>query len=107
MKYRYLSIFLILLILSIGAVSAQDDAAADDNIAIVQDEEVLSASEFVIDDTNYDNYFDESGLILENSGISDGDTLKLGNISDKDFKINKQLTVTSNSSSDVLTNVSF
>ena len=107
MKYRYLSIFLILLILSIGAVSAQDDAAADDNVAVVQDEEVLSASEFVIDDSNYDTYFDNSGLILENSNISDGDTIKLGNVSDKDFVIDKQLTITSNSSSDVLTNVSF
>ena len=56
MKYRYLSILLLFLILSIGAVSAQDDAAAEDNIAIVQDGEVLSALEFVIDDSNYDNY---------------------------------------------------
>ena len=107
MKYRYLSIFLILLILSIGAVCAQDDTASEDNIAIAQDIDVLSSNEFVIDDSNYDNYFDNNGIILENSNISDGDTVKLGNVSNKDFIIDKLLTVTSNSSSDVLTNVSF
>ena len=107
MKCRYLSIFLILLILSIGAVSAQEDAASDDSIAIAQDSEILSVSEFVIDDGNYDSYFDNRGTILENSNISDGDTIKLGNVSNKDFVIDKLLTVTSNSSGDVLTNVSF
>ncbi|WP_407379604.1 hypothetical protein [Methanobrevibacter sp.] len=108
MKYRYLSIFLLILVLSLGAVSAQDITASDDGIALVQDNEILSASEYVIDDSNYDTYFDnETGAILENSNISDGDTIKLGNVSDKEFVIDKLLTITSNSSSDVLTNVSF
>ncbi|MBR0271519.1 MAG: hypothetical protein IJQ68_05970 [Methanobrevibacter sp.] len=108
MKYRYLSVFLLILLLSLGAVSAQDITASDDSIALVQDNEILSASEYIIDDSNYDSYFDnETGAILENSNISDGDTIKLGNVSDKEFVIDKLLTITSNSSSDVLTNVSF
>jgi hypothetical protein len=107
MKYRYLSIFLIVLILSIGAVSAQEDAASDDSIGTAQDGGVLSSFEVVIDDSNYNDYFDDSGMILETSNISDGDTIKLGNVSNKDFRIDKFLIITSNSSSDVLTNVSF
>ncbi len=107
MKYRYLSLFLILLILSIGAVCAQEDAVSEDDVAIAQDNTVLSVSEYVIDDNNYNDYFDNDGLILENSNISDGDTIKLGNVSNKDFIIEKSLTITSNSSSDILTNVSF
>ena len=107
MKYRYLSLFLILLILSIGAVCAQEDAVSEDDVAIAQDNTVLSVSEYVIDDNNYNDYFDNGGLILENSNISDGDTIKLGNVSNKDFIIEKSLTITSNSSSDILTNVSF
>ena len=107
MKYRYLSIFLIVLILSIGAVSAQEDAASDDSIGTAQDGGVLSSLEIVIDDNNYNDYFDDSGMILETSNISDGDTIKLGNVSNKDFYIiDKFLVITSNSSSDVLTNVS-
>ena len=107
MKYRYLSLFLILLILSIGVVCAQEDAVSEDDVAIAQDNTVLSVSEYVIDDNNYNDYFDNYGLILENSNISDGDTIKLGNVSNKDFIIEKSLTITSNSSSDILTNVSF
>ena len=107
MKYRYLSIFILLLVLSVGAVSAQEDTALDDTIAIEQEDAILSASEFVIDDSNYDTYFnDTTGMILESSNISDGDTIKLGNVSDKDFVIDKILTITSDSG-DVLTNVSF
>ena len=108
MKYRYLSILLILLILSVGAVSAQEDCASDDIIAIEQDDVILSASEFVIDDANYDDFFNsENGAILDNSNISDGDIIKLGNISNKDFTIDKNLEITSNSLNDVLNNVSF
>ena len=106
MKYRYLSIFLILLILSVGAVSAQEDAASDDGVSIAQDNGVLSSAEIVIDDSNYNDYFDNaSGMILETSNISGGDTIKLGNISNKDFVFDRLLIITSNSSSDVLTNV--
>ena len=94
------------MILSVGAVSAQEDAASDDGVSIAQDSGVLSSAEIIIDDSNYNDYFDNaSGMILETSNISDGDTIKLGNISNKDFLFDRFLIITSNSSSDVLTNV--
>jgi hypothetical protein len=58
----------------------------------------------VIDDSNYSNYFDDNGNIKSDSGINDGDTLKIGDIHGtpdhlKMFIINKHLTITSNSPS--------
>ncbi len=108
MKYRYLSIFLVLLIISIGAVSAQENTTSDDVIGIMQDDTILSSSEYAIDDSNYDTYFNSTtGKLLENSNISDGDTLKLGNVSDKLFTIDKNLMITSNSTDSVAINTTF
>lgn len=43
---------------------------------------------------NYENYFDiRTGNILENSNINKGDTLKIGNISNRAFVIDRQLTL--------------
>ena len=107
MKNGYLFI-LILLILSIGAVSAQEVNVFDDNLNSTQNCDLLSSSEYFIDDGNYDNYFDkESGKILDNSSISDGDTIKFGYLNDKDLILDKSLTITSNSSSSRLNNISF
>ena len=103
MKYRYLSIFL-----SIGAVSAQENTTSDDVIGMVQDDTILSSSEYAIDDSNYDTYFNSTtGKLLENSNISDGDTLKLGNVSDKVFTIDRNLMITSNSTDSVAINTTF
>ena len=108
MKYRYLSIFLVLLIISIGAVSAQENTTSDDVIGIMQDDTILSSSEYAIDDSNYDTYFNSTtGKILENSNISDGDTIKIGNVSDKMFTIDKNLKITSNSTDSVAINTTF
>ena len=108
MKYRYLSIFLVLLIISIGAVSAQENTTSDDVIGIMQDDTILSSSEYAIDDSNYDTYFNSTtGKILENSNISDGDTIKIGNVSDKMFTIDKNLIITSNSTDSVAVNTTF
>lgn len=107
MKYGYLFIF-ILLIISIGAVNAQEVNVCDDSLNITQNCDLLSSSEYFIDDVNYDNYFDkESGKILDNSSISDGDTIKFGTLNDKDLILDKSLTITSNSSSSRLNGVSF
>ena len=105
MKYRYLSIFLILLVLSVGAVSAQENTTADNDIDVLQDASAVVSTEYVIDDSNYDTYFNSTtGFILENSNISDGDTIRFGNIANKTFMFNKQLTITSNSSFNVISN---
>ena len=63
MKYRYLSIFLLVLVLSIGAVCAQDNAtdvgnviaaSSDDVISVNSNANVLSSGNSIsIDDNNY------------------------------------------------------
>ena len=111
MKYRYLSIIFLVLVLSIGAVCAQDDIVADaadisasssgdvlsvDNNADILENELGSGNIIEINDENYNNYFSESGTILENANISDNDTIILGNINDKVFDIDRPLNITSN-----------
>jgi hypothetical protein len=110
MKYRYLSIIFLILVLSIGAVCAQDDSAdagdvvaadSDDVLSVDSDANILeselgSGNSISIDDDNYNDYFSENGTILENANISDNDTIVLGNINDKVFDIDKPLTITSN-----------
>lgn len=86
MKYRYLSIFLLVLILSVGAVCAQDNATDDSNVIAASSDDVISVDSnvdalqvnesdelksFSIDDSNFNNYFDENGTILESANISD------------------------------------
>ncbi|WP_296848245.1 hypothetical protein, partial [uncultured Methanobrevibacter sp.] len=85
MKYRYLSIMVLILILSIGTVCAQDIAAdaedavaegsndvlsVDNNVNILE-KEISSGSSVPI----------ENDAILENANISDNDKL-LGNINE-------------------------
>ena len=106
MKYRYLSIIFLILVLSIGAVCAQDNAtdvgnviaaSSDDVISVDSNANVLSSGNSIsIDDNNYNDYFSENGTILENANISDDDTIILGNINDKVFDIDMPLTITSN-----------
>lgn len=61
------------------------------------DKEVLSANDpktIVITQDNYENYFNMlTGKILDSADISDGDTLKIGNISGRAFVIDRQLTI--------------
>jgi len=106
MKYRYLFIFLMVLVLSIGAVSAQE-ISSDDIISIEQNNNVLASSEFTVDDSSYDTYFESTGDIREDSNISDGDTLLIGNVTDKTFNIDKNLTVTQADSDSVAVNSTF
>jgi parallel beta-helix repeat protein len=61
----------------------------------------VCGAEYVIDDSNYSNYFDDNGNIKDGSGINDGDTLKIGDIhgtpeNPKLFIIDKKLKITSN-----------
>ena len=82
-KFKYLSLFSLLVVLSfgIGAVNSAnyDIYNIDDTI--------------YIDDTTYSNDFDNNGDILSNSSINDGYTLNIGNLTNKNMNINKSLNI--------------
>ena len=106
---------LLLLLVSIGAVSATDDlndTIASDNNAI-QDEsmadevlasdidEVVASGSHTIDKTNYYNYFDSNGE-LKDSSISDGDTINLdGDFSDINFVFNRPINIVGTSTNNL------
>lgn len=102
MNFKYLFVLIFILILSVGAVSAQDDILADDSVDNIDNVDVPSGSEYVIDDTNYADYFDDEGKILETANITDGDTIKIGDVNNKTFVIDKSLNITSNSTDNVM-----
>lgn len=101
-------------ILSLSAVSAIDDT---DNSTIVLEQNnnviinhesnnldignqdivlspIIGGKTIEITQNNYDNYFYKfNGQIKNESGIVAGDTLKIGNISDRGFVIDRQLTL--------------
>ncbi|WP_299522341.1 NosD domain-containing protein [uncultured Methanobrevibacter sp.] len=101
-------------ILSLSAVSASDvdNSTVDlnyENVAISQEinenSNVISNNNIIlspviggkvveINQNNYDNYFYKfTGDIKEDSGIESGDVLKIGNISNRGFVIDRQLTL--------------
>ena len=60
---------------------------------------------FEITQITYENYFNpRDGRILPDSGISSGDTIKIGNISNRAFVIDRPLTLMPITSSDKITN---
>lgn len=60
---------------------------------------------FIITDDNYSQYFSLfTGKLLSNSGISPGDTIKIGNVSNKAFIIDIPLTLTSTGADVQITN---
>ena len=91
-----LLIFLLLLIVSLGAVSAADDL--NETIAINEidnGDNILTASEYDVTSATYGQYFSSSGEL--SSIVKSGDTLTLsGDFSGKDFIINKQITLQGN-----------
>lgn len=125
---------LMLLIISVGGVSAVDNSdvttsdavssedilndktvavneqSFENNVLTSSDSDNLTTQTWVIDNNNYANYFvnddedDNTGTIRDDAPIKDGDILKLSNLEGKVFNINKPLTIISNSSSDVLYN---
>lgn len=120
MKAKYLILISLLLLFTIGSVSATDNTISD-NVTEDQNIEVItsiqpvilgnssnSTQTYCISDDNYDDYFNSTtGGFLSNSTIKDGDILKIANVSNKLFTISKSLTVTSNSSTNVIFNSSF
>ena len=97
--------------MAMGAVSAEDNTTIDDssiiaesseysvltkNSATIDDSPTISqSSEYTVSEDNYDEYFDENDHIKDT--VVDGDTLVLtGDFNDKNFRINKNITLTSN-----------
>lgn len=93
-KINMTLILLLLLIISLGAVSAVDNL--NDTIAITEvdvGDEIISASEHTVTSATYNQYFSNDGNLI-GSVVNDGDTLKLsGDFSGKDFIINKNITL--------------
>ena len=83
------------------------DSTSDDVLTIDDTQDVISAQNrtFEITQNNYESYFDiRTGKIRDDSDISSGDTLKIGNISGRAFVIDRQLTLMPISSNDEISN---
>ena len=120
MNFKYLIFLCLMFIVSIGAVSAADDVNSTFNANIdVNDVPVDSviidnlfnannAKEYTITNDNYGNYFDnETGDALEDAPFNNGDILKIANVSDKYFVINKNLTILPAGDNTTFKNVGF
>ena len=120
MNFKYLIFLCLMFIVSIGAVSAADDVNSTFNANIdVNDVPVDSviidnpiyannAKEYTITNDNYGNYFDnETGDALEDAPFNNGDILKIANVSDKYFVINKNLTIRPAGDNTTFKNVGF
>lgn len=102
-KIVILSIFIVLFI-SMSFVSA-DDSLENVSLTTTQDEITLAdnvgvddvlqvSNEISVDDSNYDQYFNEvTGKFKEGVDVSSVNTLKIGNVSDKLFTVNKPLNI--------------
>lgn len=100
-KINLILILLLLIFISLGAVSAADDNATNDTVSISEVDtvdineiddsgEILSANEYTVTPSNYNHYFSSGGL----SNVNDGDTLVLsGDFSKKKIVIDKNITL--------------
>ena len=121
MNFKYLIFLCLMFIVSIGAVSAADDVNSTFNANIdVNDVPVDSViidnpiyannanTQYTITNDNYGNYFDnETGDALEDAPFNNGDILKIANVSDKYFVINKNLTILPAGDNTTFKNVGF
>ena len=107
---KKINIFLVLLLLlvSISAVSAMDDnvtdissnEAIDDTLSVIVDdnvgynsEDILESSSYTITSDNYNQYFDSKGKLVS-AKVNSGDTLNLdGSFSDVNFTFEKPVNV--------------
>ena len=66
--------------------------------------ENTNATSLIIDDTNYDSYFNSDGHLIAN--IFQGNTIYLGNLSNKEIILDSPLEITSYNESSILNNCS-
>ena len=120
MNFKYLIFLCLMFIVSIGAVSAADDVNSTFNANIMLNDVPVdsviidnpiyanNAKEYTITNDNYGNYFDnETGDALEDAPFNNGDILKIANVSDKYFVINKNLTILPAGDNTTFKNVGF
>ena len=120
MNFKYLIFLCLMFIVSMGAVSAADDVNSTFNAnidvndvlfdSVIIDNPIYTnnAKEYTITNDNYGNYFDnETGDALEEAPFNNGDILKIDNVSDKYFVINKNLTIMPAGDNITLKNVGF
>ena len=103
--------FICFIMLSLNFVAATNETISGNESALQMNEPLLESTnkDIQIDEKlnavaegkvieirqdNYENYFDaRTGKILKTADISGGDTLKIGNISERAFVIDRQLTL--------------
>ncbi|MBQ2653076.1 MAG: right-handed parallel beta-helix repeat-containing protein [Methanobrevibacter sp.] len=95
-------VLLLLILVSIGAVSASEDVnltsdeTNSDILEVSEDnviDEGVSTESHTINQDNYGNYFDDNGNLID-SAVNSGDTLYIdGTLSDLKFNINKKVTI--------------
>ena len=101
---RYLLIILIIF-LSLGIVSAEGvDNTSTGGGELSND--LSSNASIVIDDSNFNSYFDSEGYII-NSDIEENSTIYFDNISNKNVVIDIPLTVTAFNSNSIILNTTF
>ncbi len=96
-----------LISLSFSGVFAADEADQIAESTDTSDSYVLedTSNTFEITQDNYDNYFNMyTGEIKADSNINSGDTLKIGNITNRAFVIDRQLTLMPLSANDKIVN---
>ncbi|WP_405305589.1 right-handed parallel beta-helix repeat-containing protein [Methanobrevibacter sp.] len=106
-KINFLLVLLLLLV-SIGAVSAVDDLndtissddgtvleeVASEDVVASDSEDIVSANSHTVNKSNYYNYFDASTGELKDSSASEGDTINLeGDFSNLKFVFKKSINV--------------
>ena len=86
----------------IYSASLNDSLAINNNNSFI---ELVNPKTIEITQNNYDNYFNQyTGYIKDTAGINGGDTLKIGNVSNRAFVIDRQLTLLPISSNDQISN---
>ncbi|MCC7553367.1 MAG: right-handed parallel beta-helix repeat-containing protein [Methanobacteriaceae archaeon] len=81
-----------------------DDLNIDD-FEIVYSNNIRNPTTIFIDESSYDSYFYKfTGEIKEDADIISGDTLKIGNVTNKAFVVDRKLTLTSISGNDTINN---
>ena len=111
--FKKINILLVLLLLlvSVGAVSAADDLndtiASDDEAVLEEvatddavtssDADVIASASYTVNKTNYNTYFDSSSGALKDSPVNEGDTINLdGDFSNVNFVFKKSINVVGN-----------
>lgn len=101
-KFKFSLILVFVLIISLGSASANEintEINVSDNLEVSEiqndaNDLYQSSNEYIISNSNYNQYFDEEGNILDTSGLNDGDAIRLsGTFNNQNFIISKQLNV--------------